>query len=81
MANSEHVEILQGGVIAWNTWRGENPNTIPDLTGANLSMARLTGADLTKANLTEADLTGANLTGADLTGANLTEADPHRGDP
>ena len=38
MANSEHVEILQGGFIAWNTWRGENPNTIPDLTEAYVKL-------------------------------------------
>ena len=45
MANPKHVEILKQGVEVWNEWRKENPNVIPDLTGANLSRA-----DLTKRN-------------------------------
>jgi uncharacterized protein YjbI with pentapeptide repeats len=70
MANNEHVAILKKGVDAWNAWRDEHPNIIPDLSEADL-----TGADLTGANLSEADLIGAKLSGADLTGANLSEAD------
>jgi hypothetical protein len=26
MANSEHLEILEKGLEAWNNWRDENPN-------------------------------------------------------
>ncbi|MGF1454954.1 MAG: pentapeptide repeat-containing protein [Alphaproteobacteria bacterium] len=31
MANPNHVEILHKGVAAWNAWRQENPDIIPDL--------------------------------------------------
>ncbi len=31
MANPAHVEILQHGVAAWNAWRTDNPDIIPDL--------------------------------------------------
>ncbi|MDY7001351.1 MAG: pentapeptide repeat-containing protein [Thermodesulfobacteriota bacterium] len=74
MANQEHLDELRD-VGAWNEWRVENLDIIPNLTGADLTKADLTGADLTEADLTEADLTGANLEGADLTGANLEGAD------
>jgi len=30
MANEEHLKILQEGVVAWNAWREENPELIPD---------------------------------------------------
>jgi len=44
MADPEHVAKLRQGVKAWNTWREENPNTIPHLNGADLSKANLKGA-------------------------------------
>ncbi len=34
MANEEHVKTLRQGVEAWNKWRKENPEVIPDLNGA-----------------------------------------------
>jgi len=68
MANEEHVSlILQRG--DWNKWRADHPDTILDLSGANLR-----GADLSGANLDWVNLRGANLRGADLSGANLIEA-------
>jgi len=70
MANEEHLKILEQGVDAWNTWRGENPDIEPDLRRADLS-----GADLIEVDLSEADLSGANLSGADLSRADLIEAD------
>jgi hypothetical protein len=36
MENEEHVAILKKGVKAWNAWRDENPNILPDLRGAAL---------------------------------------------
>lgn len=41
MATPEHFSILREGVEAWNLWREENPDIIPNLTGADL-----TGLDL-----------------------------------
>ena len=83
MANDEHVALLKQGVPAWNEWRLKNPDTRPDLSGADLRgdprdlviPVNLSGADLSGANLTGADLTGADLIVADLTGADLSGAD------
>jgi uncharacterized protein YjbI with pentapeptide repeats len=74
MANNDQVEMLKKGVVAWNTWRGENPSVVPDLSGANLSGANLSGANLNGAYLTQAHLYGANLIAANLIAANLTDA-------
>jgi len=79
MANDEHVAMLTKGVHAWNRWRGENPNVVPDLSGAklygeNLNGANLSGAYLSQAHLYEADLSGANLSGANLIDANLIQS-------
>ncbi|RME19733.1 MAG: pentapeptide repeat-containing protein, partial [Deltaproteobacteria bacterium] len=46
MANPEHIAILLEGVEAWNRWREENPDVVPDLAGANLTGAVLAGASL-----------------------------------
>ena len=72
--NIEHVTLLKKSVNEWNVWGSNNPDIIPDLTGAYLSGADLTKANLTKANLSGADLTKANLTRANLTRANLSKA-------
>jgi uncharacterized protein YjbI with pentapeptide repeats len=89
MADPEHVEILNRGACAWNQWREEEPDVVPDLSeaeffeedlsGANLAGARLAFATLHRAILIEANLINANLYGADLRraalrGANLTGA-------
>jgi len=78
------VEILKGGVPAWNDWRRVTPDLYIDLRGAhlrgarlekiNLSVAHLQGADLSGADLHRADLHRANLKFADLSGANLSMA-------
>jgi hypothetical protein len=41
VANEKHVEMLRSGVEVWNRWRDQNPEVIPDLSGADLR-----GADL-----------------------------------
>src|SRR5437660_1003997 len=42
VADEEHVKILkEKGVKAWNEWRKANPETRPDLSGADLSAADL----------------------------------------
>ncbi len=84
MANEQLLEILQGGVEAWNAWRRDNAGvfvdpSFGDLTEAHpgavdLRGADLTGADLRGADLHGADLRGAHLGGADLRGADLSEA-------
>jgi uncharacterized protein YjbI with pentapeptide repeats len=82
----EDVAILKKGVDAWNTWRGENPDILPDLGAANLRGANLSEADLshakfTGANLSEANLWKAKLIEADLVAANLASSYVEHGAP
>ncbi len=74
MANDQHIAQLSKGVAAWNSWRAENPNISPDLSGADLSKANLILAYLVETNLSGADLTGADLLSAVLFGADLSKA-------
>jgi hypothetical protein len=37
MANPEHLQILQQGVEAWNAWRNQNSDVIPNLAQADLT--------------------------------------------
>jgi hypothetical protein len=75
MPNEEHLALINQGVDAWNRWRKEHADTLPDLTRANLTEANLSGADLSNVNLREAKLIGADLSRANLTGADLEVAD------
>jgi uncharacterized protein YjbI with pentapeptide repeats len=61
MANPEHLAKLKEGVKAWNQWREENPDVIP-----NLRMSDLSDMDLFEVNLESADLCETNLERADL---------------
>ena len=74
MANPEHLQILEQGVVAWNTWRGQHRDIGANLHGANLAGANLPRAKLILANLAGAILRGANLTLATLHMANLCGA-------
>jgi uncharacterized protein YjbI with pentapeptide repeats len=74
MANPEHLEILRKGVVTWNQWRQEHPQTLPDLSNADRTPIPLGGADLSNADLSGANLRDANLNGANLNGVNLTGA-------
>ncbi|MBL8447846.1 MAG: pentapeptide repeat-containing protein [Zoogloeaceae bacterium] len=69
-----HLARLHAGVDEWNAWRSDNPETVPELDGADLTGAALEGANLSTAYLRGARLTGAHLHAADLDGANLGEA-------
>jgi hypothetical protein len=75
MANEKHVAQLKKGLAAWNAWRDQNPDIVPDLGGANLSEADLNRVNLAGANLSQANLIMANLIMANLSKANLLEAD------
>ncbi len=79
MANEEHLAILKQGVEAWNEWRKNNPEIVPDLSRADLHFADLSGADLSLADLSDADLSDANLAEVNLSftticGTDFTEA-------
>jgi len=75
MANPGHVDILKRSVESWNKWREENPELLPDLSGADLFEADLPRANLRRANLSHSVLQGAVLRDTDLTEANLENAD------
>jgi len=85
MANQKHVRIITEEPNGWNAWRRRNPQTRPDLRGADLRGVTIFWADFRGADLSEADargaylgdanLRGAVLTGADLRETSLTEAD------
>jgi uncharacterized protein YjbI with pentapeptide repeats len=78
MTNVHHLHVVGQGAGRWNAWRQQEPDTLPDLAGADLKGADLAGMDLTGAvlslaNLRKADLSGANLKLANLAGANMDE--------
>jgi uncharacterized protein YjbI with pentapeptide repeats len=80
MANPEHLQILRQGVEAWNEWRCQHSDIIPDLCninfrGANLAGVMLDTVDLRGAILDEANLRGANFSGANLGSTYLVGAD------
>jgi uncharacterized protein YjbI with pentapeptide repeats len=84
MANSEHLEILNQGVKAWNKWRFDHPEIKPDFAKHSLDSewgeyvdfgkTRLIGANFSGADFTSADLRGVDFSAADLREANLTGA-------
>ena len=89
MANEMHFAKLKEGPEAWNLWRRENPDVIPDLSvssfpnsnlnNTNLAHADLTGMHFYHASFVQSDLSGANLSFAnsgnvDFTMANLSNA-------
>src|SRR5215510_7140165 len=90
MANAEHLAILERGSEVWNTWRREQPETVPDLSEAHVQRRDLGTVNLARARLRlttferkailrsaifwKADLADAQLPEADLREANLRKA-------
>jgi uncharacterized protein YjbI with pentapeptide repeats len=80
MANLSHLDMLNRGVSAWNSWQRKNFRVDADLSGVNLSSSALQEAVLYRANLSNSilrdiDLSGANLRKAKLINAVLTGSD------
>lgn len=80
MTNQSHVRLLREGTDAWNQWRGQSPEVLPDLEGTDLSGIDLSGANLSEANLTKALLRGTLLRGATFWQATLKDCDLHGAD-
>jgi hypothetical protein len=78
MVIQEHFNALAKGQEFWNDWREKNPTVIPDLSSADLSVAKLTGATLIRADLTGATLIRANLSGATLNRTILVDTNLER---
>ena len=86
MANPDHLRQLCEGARAWNAWRDENPDIVPDLAGAELALGQrqfgpsnggpinLRGANLERSMLRHATLVEADLEGAILRAADLAYA-------
>lgn len=75
MANPEHVRRAGYAIANWNRWRDENPDVVPDLSGADLQKADLSHADLTGARLKATQLAKTDLPSATgLTQAQVDEA-------
>lgn len=75
MADSNHLKVFQQGRDAWDSWRKQNPDIIPDLSEADLH-----GTDMKFANFQHANLRGAQLAGmyaahGQFHSADLREAD------
>lgn len=71
MADSEHVSKVKEGTAAWNRWREEEPDVIPDLSWANLNGVNLDGAVFAKSVLKLAFCRGCSMVGADFSEANM----------
>ena len=50
MGYDDHLAQLMKGVAAWNAWRNENPNDLPNLSEADFLEASLSGANLVLAD-------------------------------
>lgn len=74
MADEQYIALLRRSVGKWNRWREENPQLLPELTGAGLRGLDLSGANLAGADLKAADLRGTILSGASLAGSRLGAA-------
>ena len=74
MAIEEHLNRVKQGVDAWNKWRENNPNEVPDLSQADIRGYKLQKINLINANLKETKLQYANLYEANLLGANISGA-------
>jgi len=87
LANPEHLAKLLEGVDAWNEWVDEHPETVADLSGADLSRVALyerrsfrdlrsvLSPNFSLAELHDANLSHANLTYAIVRGTHFQRAD------
>ena len=82
MADSEHIEWLVEGRVAWNKYRRDH-DFIPDLSGEDIAtrlldariVSREGNPDLRLIDLSKALLSGCNFSNTLLDGANLSKAD------
>ena len=72
MVDQGHLKKLNEGVVAWNKWRDEHPEILPDLREAKLHGRLLTDIDFRHTNLDDADLSDANLCSSSLKSASLS---------
>ncbi len=66
MNKQETIDLLTTDIKAFNKYREDNPDWIPDISGVDMWDVNLRGANLRGINLisVSADLTGADITDA-----------------
>ena len=74
MSKDELIQVLRNNVKAWNEYRQEWHDFLPDLSGANLNRVNLSKAYLGEADLSDAFLIEAILKDTDLGHADLSRA-------
>jgi len=74
MPIEEHLNKIKQGVSIWNQWREDNPETVPDLSEADIRGCKLQKVNFSNTNLKEAKLQYSNLTEATLENASLNRA-------
>ena len=73
MNTEELMALIDEGRDAWNIWRGENPDIVPDLRGVILDGRDLQYYNFEKCWLIHASIIGANLSFANFRGADLRD--------
>ncbi|MBT5469573.1 MAG: pentapeptide repeat-containing protein [Nitrospina sp.] len=74
MPIEEHVNKIKEGVNAWNLWRDQNPEIVPDLSKADIRGCQLRKINLRHTNLEETKLQYSNLAEAILEKADMHNA-------
>ena len=75
MANDDHINILRRGKQAWNDWRRENTEIVPDLEDADFRKANLKAVDMNSAHLARTDFSKTDLRRANFDKALMRDAD------
>jgi hypothetical protein len=75
MPDQQHLAKLRKGVNAWNEWRKEHPEIMPDLRRAELHDTSLCQIDFRHTNLAGANFHNTNLSSANLSSARLWQTD------
>ena len=75
MANRNHLAIFKKGVLAWNQWRKDNPDVVPDLSEADLQQGEFSIVTYDSVDVEAANFTNVNFHKASLFGVYGREAD------
>ena len=73
-----YFDILDKGVIAWNTWRAEHPEVYINFEGVHLDYRDLREVNFSHMNLENARFHGTDFRGADFTDSRLCYANIKR---
>jgi uncharacterized protein YjbI with pentapeptide repeats len=77
MANPDHLARLRLGTQAWNLWRKEHPDIVPDLSWEDFRELNLSGINLARAHLRAAKFQNAVMSNGIFWKADLAEAELH----